>query len=109
MHHLDLRANEDRQKVFCPLQRTSVSRPGLRENPFSIGCVRVDGQAGRDAPEQLGGLLRRRMVCDDRVDDRCTWVVRSISNRLGIDDLVHEYVDALCVAYQILRDARIAR
>ena len=49
MHHVDLRADKDRQKVLCSLQRTSVSRARLLENPFGVGCVRVDGQTGPTA------------------------------------------------------------
>src|SRR3954469_6876953 len=45
MQHLDVRADEDRQKVLCPLQRTGVGGPGLREDPLGVGAVGVDGQA----------------------------------------------------------------
>ena len=108
MHHLDVRTDEDRQQVLCTLQRTGVGRPGLGEDPLGVGGVGVDGQAGRDAAEHLAGLLRGRVVRDDRVNDGRARAVGSIAQRLGVDDLMHEHVGAPRMTHQILRDARIA-
>ena len=108
MQHVDVRTDEDRQQVLRTLQRTGVGRPGLREDPLGVGAVRVDGQTRRDAPEHLAGLLRRRVVRDDRPDDGFAGVVGPVSQLLGIEDLVHEHVGALRVTHEVLRDPRVA-
>jgi peptidoglycan/xylan/chitin deacetylase (PgdA/CDA1 family) len=48
------------------------------------------------------------VVCDDRADRRLARPVHAPSKRLRIDRLVDQYVDAACMADEVLRDARIA-